>query len=143
MTHSLTVTPSASKAYVLQSLCYKKSAGLMPFLILIRVTYLQLASSLVLKCPICHERPAGQARASLRPGRSGLRPSGMATLLVKMKNAPNFFPSASECSEESSLISPPRLGVPFRIRSAQRLVVLTFAHKKSCSEAAFKVFWFC
>jgi len=35
--------------------------------------------------------------------------------------------------------SPPRLGMPFRMRSAQRLVVLTWAHKKSCSEAAFKV----
>jgi len=122
---------------VSQSLCFKKLLPLlMPCLIATPTDLSQISVFTGHKCPICPSVTPVQPRASRRPGRSGLRPSGMGPLLTEMKNAPNFFPSASECSEESSLISPPRLGVPFRMRIAQRLVVLTLAHKKSCSEAA-------
>lgn len=139
MTHLLTVTPEARGAYVSQSLCYKKCCCLhvVPHL---NPRYLSAISVLTgHKCPICPSVTPVQSEARPGPGRSGRsgqRPSGMGPLLTEMKNAPKFFPSASECSEESSLISPPSLGVPFRMRSAQRLVVLTLAHKKSCSEAA-------
>lgn len=105
----------------------------------LRLTYPLLAPSLVLSALSAPSVTPVQSVARPGPGRSGLGPSGMGPLLTEMQNAPNFFSSASECSEESSLISPPSLGVPFRMRIAQRLVVLTWAHKKSCSEAALNV----
>ena len=125
---------------MLQSLCFKKHCcyscrASSP----LRLAYPLLVPTLVLSALSVLSATPVQSEARPRPGRSGLGPSGMGPLLVKMQNAPNFFPSASECSEESSLISPPSLGVPFRMRIAQRLVMLTMTHKKSCSEAALNV----
>ena len=137
MTRLLTVTPVASRCLCVAEPLLQEVTAVTHVVPHLNPRYLSVISVLTgHKCPICPSVTPVQPRASLRPGRSGLGPSGMGPLLTEMKNAPKFFPSASECSEESSLISPPRLGVPFRMRIAQRLVVLTRAHKKSCSEAA-------
>ena len=137
MTRLLTVTPVARLDLCAAEPLFEEVTAVTHAVPHCDPRYLSAISVLTgIKCPICLRGSLVRPRPSLRPGRSGLRPSGMGPLLTEMQNAPNFFPSASECSEESSLISPPRLGVPFRMRIAQRLVVLTFAHKKSCSEAA-------
>lgn len=110
MTRHLTATPSA---HVAQCLCCKESLLLIPSAaasLLIRTLSAPSANHWYLMS-ICPSVTPVQPRASRRPGRPGLRPSGMGPLLTEMKNAPKFFPSASECSEESSLISPPSLGV--------------------------------
>ena len=137
MTRLLTVTPEASRCLCVAEPLFEEVTAVTHVVPHLNPRYLSAISVLTgIKCPICPSVTPVQSEARPRPGLSGLRPSGMGPLLTDVKNAPNFFPSASECSEESSLISPPSLGVPFRMRIAQRLVVLTLAHKKSCSEAA-------
>ena len=119
-TRYLTATPAArwclcAAEPLLQEVCPSHAGTSLS----LRLTYLLLAPSLVISALSAPSGLAGAVRGQAwsRPVRP--RASGMATLLTEMKNAPKFFPSASEESEESSLISPPSLGVPFRMRSAQ------------------------
>ena len=115
-TRYLTATPAArwclcAAEPLLQEVCPSHAGTSLS----LRLTYLLLAPSLVISALSALEaRWSGQALSG-QP-----RPVvWKANLTADVKNAPNFFPSASEESEESSLISPPSLGVPFRMRSAQ------------------------
>ena len=138
MTRYLTVTPSA---YVPQCLCCKESLLLIPSLaasLLIRTlsaisaNHWYLTSICPSVTPVSPGPVWGQAKGPVQV-------AGRPTLLQFKKASEFFFPRPQSALRMVAWLSTQSWS-SFRMRSAQRLVVLTFAHKKSCSQAAFNVF---
>ena len=93
---SLHCYSKCSSAYVSQSLCYKKSAGLMPLLI-VNPTCLSVISVFtgIKSLSALEVRWSGQGQSRARP-----KALWNGILIVKMKNVLNFFSGTSEFSEE-------------------------------------------